>query len=119
MFKKLVLIGLISLFFSCNQKPTLSTDEIFVGKWVYYKTIPYGKEDHSQDGMVSSLTKEENTNETYSFALYTGQTVLFSKQDDSTLTGVDNNMKVIYISSTGHIALVMNPTDGIEFSKLK
>jgi len=119
MFKKITLIGLTVLLFSCNQTPTLSTDDMFVGKWVYYKTIPYQKEDHSQDGMVSSLTKEADTNETYSFSLYTGQTVLFSKQDDSTLTGVGNNMKVIYISSTKHIALVFNQTDGIEFSKLK
>jgi len=116
MLKKILLLSTITFLLSCNFK---TTDEKFIGKWVYYRTIPYGKEDHTQDGLVSSLTKEENTSETYSFQLYTGHTVLFSKQDDSTLTAVGNDMKVIYINSTGHIALVINPTNGIEFSKLK
>ncbi|MGQ7855801.1 hypothetical protein ACUN24_16325 [Pedobacter sp. WC2501] len=61
----------------------------------------------------------ENSDETYSFKLYTGNNLILSKQDENTLVGVNAKMKAKYVDSTEHLILSIGKNSTIEFKKLK
>jgi hypothetical protein len=98
-----------------------SIDGKFVGQWRYFANIPSDNKpnDHTMDGLLNTLTKMENTNETYSFKLFTTQSLTLSKLDDTTLIDSEINARVIYHSTNEHLILMFNDSKGMEFSKLK
>jgi len=118
---KKLLIPAFFILFSCNQISNQSTDQKFIGQWRFFSDIPSDNKpnDHTMDGLLNTLTKMENTNETYSFKLFTTQSLTLSKLDDTTLIDSEINARVIYHAANEHLILMFNGNKGMEFSKLK
>lgn len=117
-------ITCLLFLFSCNNNSTktepLTTDQKFVGNWIVVaNNFTENRNDHSMDGIIQPLTKMENSDETYSFKLYTGNNLILSKQDENTLVGVNAKMKAKYVDSTEHLILSIGKNSTIEFKKLK
>jgi len=117
------------IFSACNNNSSSfgntisgnpSTDEKFLGKWVYVTNVPADKTgDHTMDGTICSLTKLEGTNESYNFKYWNGMEGIFTKEDENTLKAIDAKIQLKYIGENQHLILKLNENEGIEWSKLK
>ncbi|QNR86750.1 hypothetical protein H9N25_10375 [Pedobacter riviphilus] len=117
-------ITCLLFLFSCKNNSTktepLTTDQKFVGNWIVVaNNFTENQNDHSMDGIIQPLTKMENSEETYSFKLYTGNNLILSKQDENTLVGVNAKMEAKYVDSTEHLILFIGKNSTMEFKKLK
>ena len=102
------------------QRIALSIDDKFVGSWKYFGYIPDDDpSDHSMDGIICELEKYKETKKTYVFHLYTGNDLILSIRDDSTLTGENAEMTVRYSEPSGHLILRISPKSKIVFAKLQ
>lgn len=102
------------------QSSTLSIDNKFVGSCKYFGYIPDdNSSDHSMDGIICELEKYKDTKKTYVFHLYTGNDLILSIRNDSTLTGENADMTVRYSEPSGHLILRISPKSRIVFAKLQ
>jgi hypothetical protein len=118
--KKLIFALSLTTLCSCDFLSSKSADENFIGQYRYFANIPAENtpNDHTMDGLKNSITKMENTEEHYSFKLFTGNTMDFSRLNDTVL--VDSTTASTLVSKPNqHIVLMFSDGKGMEFSKLK
>ena len=104
-----------------NENPIQSSADKFIGVWKYNTSSfeKKGKYDGSMDGQLASLKILEGTEETY-ILRFLQYDMLFSKQDDSTLKGLDTKFTLNYKESSHFLVLNMGKGRDIDvFEKLK
>ncbi len=112
------LIIICLLFLSCNNVG--KTDDRFLGTWVFSNAVPESSlHDGSMEGSTCKITKVDGSKESYSVDILSYQGVLFSKENDSTLKGVDADFTIKYTESNQHIVFQISSTRGMEYYKLK